>query len=91
MMHFTGISRANYSISRAFHGLLLEFHDVFTGFSSKQTQTEQLTYSGKPGLVRYWPETYYTRAVLLGLIIACYEGLGGRNENRVLSVIVPYF
>ena len=69
MMNFTGISRANYSISRAFHGLLLKFHDVFTGISSKQTQTEQLTYFGKPGLVRHWPETYYTRAVLLGLTI----------------------
>ena len=91
--HFMGISRANYQISRAFHGLLFEFHDVFTGFSSKQTQTEQLTYSGKPGLVRHWPETYYTRAVLLGLLLLVigYEGLGGRNENRVLSVIVPYF
>ena len=59
MMYFTGISRANSSISRAFHGLLLKFHDVFTGFSSKQTQTEQLMYSGKPDLVRHrntcWP------------------------------------
>ena len=82
MMHFTGISRANYQISRAFHGLLLEFHDVFTGFSSKQTQTEQLTYSGKPGLVRHWPKTYYTTAVLLGLIIACY---------RIIIIIIIQF
>ena len=33
MTNFTDISRANSLISRAFHGLILKFHGVFTTFS----------------------------------------------------------
>ena len=96
MMHFTGISRANYSISRAFHGLLLEFHDVFTGFSSnnkhKQSSSRILESQAlsDTGLRPTIPGQYCYCLVSLLLVIG-YEGLGGRNENRVLSVIVPYF
>ena len=64
MMHFMGISRAFHRLILKFHGhFTLKFHDVFMGFSSKQTQRS--TYSGKPDLVRRrnacWPVTYQGR------------------------------
>ena len=64
------VSRAREIENDAFHGLFIQFHGHFTGYFLNFTT---FSYSGKPGLVRHWPETYYTRAVLLGLIIDCYR------------------
>ena len=71
MTNFTVISQANSSFSRAFHGLIFKFHG---GFIKTNTNRAARTLQSRTSSdARMHAGLRPTRAVLLGLIIACYR------------------